>query len=484
VNLNDTKGNLIASGKQSQVVVLDRRSDSREANVNTLINYVLNERVTMQGGGLYQYYVGKNFQTVDDLLGGDFYINWDRFAERDNPGNETVRQFDVENPNRAVKAGERFGNDYNENIRIGTAWVQFQGVLPKVDYFVAGNIGQTSMWRHGNVRNGRFSDNSLGKGATQNFTTFGGKGGLTFKMTGAHYFYANGAYIERAPKFRDIYIAPRVRDGVAAGIGNEKITTGEIGYLLRLPYWKGRLTGFYNTIENQTTQRQLFFPNRNTFGTQTLTGINQQFMGIEAGLESRLTSAMTVILAGSAGDYFYTNNPNLTISADNSGELVLDGTKTYLKNFRVRGPHTAATATVRYQLPKFAFINLSANWVDKIYYDIDPTRRTSDYLAVFDNYPDTRLAAIQQTNAKSAWTLDFFGGKSWKINQNFLYLNIGISNITNNKYINSGWENPPVGSTIDPVDISDVTNLSALGLRTKSNYAFGTTWFASVTWRM
>jgi hypothetical protein len=42
---------------------------------------------------------------------------------------------------------------------------------------------------------------------------------------------------------------------------------------------------------------------------------------------------------------------------------------------------------------------------------------------------------IEQRKAPAAYTLDFFGGKSWKVNKVFVYLNVGVNNILDNKNI-------------------------------------------------
>ena len=123
------------------------------------------------------------------------------------------------------------------------------------------------------------------------------------------------------------------------------------------------------------------------------------------------------------------------------------------------------------------------NWADKTWFDFDPTRRTSENLFPYDNNPDLRQIAIDQVSAPSAWTLDFFGGKSWKIGKNFLYLNVSVSNILNKQFVNSGYEIYGANSVqvLDAVD--QTTNLANLGFPNKVQYNPGTTYFAGLSWR-
>ena len=480
VNLSNV--NPAAVGLQSVYVLANRRQDNTEANFNTILNHAVNDRFTVQGGGNYQYYKGENFNIVEDLLGGDFYMNYDKYAERDEPLDPDFKQNDVLNPDRAVKQGEKFGYDYDEHIRTGSAWMQGQLVLSKIDLFASLTGGQTEFWRYGNVKNGKFPDDSYGKGKTHSFTTYGLKGGLTYKISGAHYLYANAGTMERAPQFRNAYLSVRTRDGAVPNLKTEKTKTAEVGYLLRTPYWKGRLTGFYTTIADQTTTRSLLI--NNVFGNISLTGMDERHMGVELGLEAKVTTSMTIQLGASAGDYIYTSNPLLYEYEDNDGSPLVDGSPAYYKNLRTRGPQSAATLTIKYDLPKHTFVNLIGNWADKSWYDMIPIRHTGESVAKLDEYPALRTAALKQVSAPSAYTLDFFGGKSWKIKRNFLYLNIGVANILNNRYQYGGWEASLISTKLVPTADMDTASLPALGYLNKTTYANGITWFAGLSYKL
>ena len=50
-------------------------------------------------------------------------------------------------------------------------------------------------------------------------------------------------------------------------------------------------------------------------------------------------------------------------------------------------------------------------------------------------------SVINQEKVPSAVTLDFFGGKSWKFGDTFVFLNIGVNNILDNQdFITGGFE--------------------------------------------
>src|SRR5438477_11664282 len=118
----------------------------------------------------------------------------------------------MDNPNRILHVGDKFGYDYNIRISKVSGWAQGVFKFNRVDFFLAGQGSYTSFYRSGNVRNGLFPNSSLGKGIQNNFTNYAAKGGVTYKINGRNYVYVNGSYVTRAPYFENVYVSPRTRN--------------------------------------------------------------------------------------------------------------------------------------------------------------------------------------------------------------------------------------------------------------------------------
>jgi hypothetical protein len=115
----------------------------------------------LAGGLTYQYNNTHYYKQLKDLLGGDFYVNINTFAERDFPNNAVANQFDADNPNRILKVGDHYSYDYNNTIHKTQAWAQMTMKFNKLDFFFGGQLSNSTFWREGNVRNGLFLDNSF-----------------------------------------------------------------------------------------------------------------------------------------------------------------------------------------------------------------------------------------------------------------------------------------------------------------------------------
>jgi hypothetical protein len=428
-------GNTV-TGKRAQYIVEDQRSDSKELGFNAVLNQQLNVRSKLQAGASYRWYTGQNFKVVDDLLGADYWYDINRFASQDFPGQPDKEQNDLLNPNNVVRKGDIFGYNYDENIRSGNTWFQITNDLNRFQYFFGGEVGINKFWRTGKMQNGRFVENSLGDSEKQSFYTYGAKAGVTYKANGRNYLYVNGFIGTKPPQFRDIFLAPRNRNDVVPGVEPYTVQSLEGGFIHRAPMLRARLTGYLTNFKNEVESNMFFAQLLGEFSTIVRTGVDRQHMGLEGAFEWKPIPSWVFTGAANAGYYHYTSRPLMYQTNDNTGSIGLDSITVYQDNFLVpRTPQTAASLGVKFEGKQFWFASLSFNWTDNFWFNFDPTRRRAE--AVLGQEPGSPIwnTVIEQRKAPAAYTLDFFGGKSWKVNKVFVYLNVGVNNILDNKNI-------------------------------------------------
>ena len=79
--------------------------------------------------------------------------------------------------------------------------------------------------------------------------------------------------------------------------------------------------------------------------------------------------------------------------------------------------------------------------LDQIWISTNPVRRTADAVYNLDSDLDRFSSIIDQEKVPAAFTMDFFGGKSFKFGDYFLYLNVGINNLLDKRdFITGGFE--------------------------------------------
>lgn len=444
-NVNGIQGNDV-SGRRSRYIVEERVINTTKYNFNSTLNTSVTENINFTAGVTYQSQNNHYYKKVDDLLGGEFYVDVNQFGERDFPTNPNAGQNDLNNPNRIVGVGDKFGYNYDLNIKKGSVWLQGVFKFRKIDVFVASEHSYTSFFRKGNVKSGLFADNSYGKSETQNFYNSGIKGGVTYKIDGRNYIFANGSYASRAPFFENAFIAPRTRDFTQENLKSEEILSTEVGYVLNAPKLKIRATGYYSQFKNQLDVLTFYSDEFQNFVNYAISNIGKIHMGIEFGLEAKIYKGLNLTAAAAVGQYTYNTRQNATVTVDNSAAVLSKNDVVYSKDFYVPTPQQAYTIGFDYRSPKFWFINVNFNYFDKMYLNYNPVRRTASAISGVAEGSAKWSQILDQTQLEDQYTLDAFAGYSWLMNRKFnqlkkrtfLVFNVGVNNILDNRNIVSG----------------------------------------------
>jgi len=464
-------------GRWSQYIVDDQRSDSRDANFYTNYQNVFSDRFTFNAGAGYQIQQIHEYKIIDDLLGGDYYVNIDQFAlgEPDLPFNAI--QNDLNNPNQILREGDVWGYNYEMNIHHWNSWAQGTLTLRQFDIFLAGSVSGTTFWRTGNYRNGRFPDDSFGDSEAQDFLNFGVKGGVTYKLNGRNYFFANAAYLTRAPFVDNAYVSPRTRDQLVPNLTDEKISSAEVGYYLRSPNAKVRATAYIAEFQDRIRILRFYNDLQRDFGNYVMSDLDSRNIGVELALDLKILPSLNLTGAAAIGEYVYTSRAigNTYLDDGDADNQTRENATIYTKNYRIAGlPQQAYTIGLNYRSPNFWFANLNFNYFDHIYIDFNPIRRTADAVYGLDETPDQFSAIIDQERVDPQFTMDFFGGKSFKFGKYFLFLNVGVNNILNNQdFITGGFEQLRF----------DVRERDPERYPTRYFYSFGTNFFANISLR-
>jgi len=432
----DTKYNV----NRSKYILENRITDSKQYSINSVFNWELSNLVKINSGIELSLYKGRNYKTIYDLLGGETWIDVDQFAERDFPKDSNVLQNDLDNPNRQVKEGDTFGYDYISNVNSGNLWAVGYYNIDKFDFYFGANLSATQFWRTGQMRNGRFPNNSKGDSEKASFNNYGLKAGSVWKISGRHYIDGNISYLTRAPFFRYSYISPRTSNKLIPDLSNEKIFSSDINYNIRTPFIKARLTAYYTKFMDQNDLKSFFHDTYQTFINYSMIGINKEHKGIEFGADFKVSPTITINTALALGSYKYTSRPKVSITQDNSDSLLADNQVVYIKNFFIPGtPQTAAMLGIRYASPKYWFLGANISYFADGYLDFNPERRTAEMLIGLEPNDPLRQQITNQEGLPSAYLVDVNIGKSWRIDYKyFINLNFQITNLLDNTEFKTG----------------------------------------------
>ena len=232
---------------------------------------------------------------------------------------------------------------------------------------------------------------------------------------------------------------------------NELAYSADASYIFRMPYLKGRLTGFFTEIEN-TAETNFFYTETaitdeidKDFVAQTVDGIQKRHFGLEFGAEAQLHPTVKLTAAAAIGQYTYINNPSLYISAGDVNKAI-DEVK--MKNYHVpSGPQQAYSLGLEYRNPKYWWVGATANFLAQNYVSLSALNRTSQFFidpatkAPYSNIDlDKARQLLKQERLDDVFLVNLVGGKSWRVKKTYINLMASVNNLFNTKFLSGGFE--------------------------------------------
>lgn len=478
--------NSTADGNRSKYVIEERRTDQQDLNFAANAKWSPVNCFTLAGGLSYKWNRTEYYKILDDLLGGDYYVNIDQFAERDYASSVTMYQNDLDyylknGKAQTLKQGDKYGYDYYANVRRAEAWVSGKFSKFGLDVALAGRIGYTKYWREGLLRKGLFPGldangqpmtyegkvittydpitgdaiTSLGKSEVKDFLTGAAKLNVSYVIPGGHRVYANAAFIADAPNFNQAFISPRTRNSIVPNLKINKTLTADLNYAYSNSGYDVRVTGYYTAIKDQSKVMSFYDDAQNSFTNFAMSGIDQRHIGLELGFKVPLP-VPNLALQGvvSYGQFVYTSNPKMYQTYDNSAAIVED---TYGVTIPYWKSHpTADGKTVKHYVsgtPQLAtslglswnknywFVDADVDYFDFAYLDMNPLYRTD----MATSGPDKTVTPTEieymaaQEKFKGAVLVNASVGKSWYIKRNYqLGFSLQVKNILNTTNLRTG----------------------------------------------
>jgi hypothetical protein len=491
-SLYNANANANNNGNSSYVLYEDRNDDT-QFTINTILNKDLSDNFKINARVQYTQLTSKNFAEIIDLLGGTGYLDADSFADTFDE-----KQNNLLNPLYIAGAGDRFKYNFDLHSNVVDGFLQGQFKFNKVDFYLATTISNTSHQRDGLYQNGGFPDNSYGKSEELNFTNYGAKGGMTYKISGRHILDINAGYLTKAPNLRNSFSNSRENNNTVENLTSEKVLSADASYIFRGPFLQAKLTGYYTKIQD-ATEISFFFADgiggdNTAFVQEILSGIDKKHFGAEFGVEAQVTPTIKLKAAGNLGQYTYDNNPNLYLTTENNTRSLdagfIDGRKDFgvsnLKNYKLAaGPQTAYSVGFEYRDPDYWFVSATANFFDNVYVDIAPLTRTSNFAddggIPFNDYDeDIARQLLQQEKFDNYMVVNMIGGKSWKIGNQYISLFASIGNLFNTRYKSGGFEQ---GRNANYRQLKEDKSLDIPVFGNKYWFGRGTTYFLSLNYR-
>ena len=449
-------------------------------SANLLATTKIEPHITFSGGASYQHISTDNYQQINDLLGGEYFLNKSYYSGDLYDTPENLR----------LQVGDKYQYDYKARVQRAQVFGELRFKYDRADFYVAGRFHHTDYQREGLFANNAVYTDAKGKSGLKYMNTLSTKAGITYSLTGRHLLQFNTGYFEEAQPLNHIFVNIRNSNTlIPFGLKPETQITADGSYLIRAPYVKARLTGYVTKFENVTEKSYFFTQSRvgeesAGFVTQTMVGADKLHFGGEVGAEVQLTPSWKVTAVASVNQYTYTNNPYLFQSSDK--QLVGTPLVAYLKDYRAGDtPEQVYSLGIEYQSPHYWWVGLTGNLFDKNYIAIAPSLRTENIYR--DPNTGSRYTHIDEQQVRdllrqeklpTLFLMNLSAGKSWRIKGNFLNVFLSVNNLLNTQFKTNGYEQARKG------DYQSMLADRKNGYPTFGNKYFigyGTTYYLNVT---
>lgn len=416
-------------------------------------NTKIGQNIDLYGGLDVRYYKGVHTNEINDLYGGNFFI--DASSNRPlHPDNAILKT-------KKLGVGDVVYRDYD-------GFVFSQGLFGQAEYnkdalstFISLSGSNTSYWRVDRF----YYDAANARSENKSFLGYCVKGGANYNIDEKQNVFANIGVISRAPFFSGGAFLQSTTSNVLNPNGiNEKAFSAEIGYGFKSKYFSANLN-VYRTEWKDKTIVTTVLPKQaqDEPGAANLEGVNALHQGVELDFTSKPIKNLEITGMISIGDWKWNSNATgyvykqgQAVTADLLPTTLLgpDHAKidVNLKGIKVgnSAQHTAAFG-INYEILKGFKFGLDGNYYGK-------------------NYSSFRISsAVGSNNFAQPWmipdaiTFDFMANYRFKIGDYDASLVGNIDNILDAEYISDAYD----GSTHTWKDAQVF-------------YGFGRTWSVSL----
>jgi hypothetical protein len=307
--------------------------------------------INLTGGFDGRYYIGEHYKEIDDLLGGNYFIE---------EGDNINRLFGT-----PLKEGDIYSFHNDGIVAWGGLFGQAEYVASNYSAFITAAVSRKSYKRKD------YFQYTPGNQETDwvNFTPWSVKLGANYNINDRHNFFVNGGYFTRAPYFSTIFL--NYKNDVNEDAKYEKVMSFDIGYNFSLPNFNAKINGYWTNWKDKGLVK--------SFGDETanIPGINALHQGLESEISWKPVSDLFVKGMFSYGDWTWDDDVDFSLFDDN--KKLIGSYSAYIGGVHVgNSAQVTAALGVDYELFSDLKVGADLNYYGKNYAEFDPKNRTAE----------------------------------------------------------------------------------------------------------
>ena len=384
------------------------RADHYWAGLLSSLSFQVSEDMKITSGLHVRKFRSHLYEVVDDLLGGDFWVEQYAWSLAG-----------VHGRNQVMKPGNIINVDNYSMMNYGNIFGQAEYKHGRITAFAAASASGTTYSREDPYN---YPENPLSK--TIRKPGFETKAGINTSIGGVGNLYFNTGYYSREPYYKFVFV--NYSNVVASNLANEKIAAAELGYSFENKTSSARVNVYYTYWKDKSIlSRENIQLTDNTISRSLVRGLNALHRGIEAEYSLKIYPNFNVSATASIGDWKWLNDVAASIYDDK--HVLVENVKIYTKGLSVGdAPQTQLGVSMAYQMD--AGLHFAADWVyyDRLYANFDPVNR----IEATDRQQPYHIPAYG--------LFDLYAGYDLKMKELPVSLQIACQNVMNNETIIRG----------------------------------------------
>jgi outer membrane cobalamin receptor len=318
----------------------------------------VNEHIKVTSGIHFRYFRSHLYEVVDDLMGGDFWVEQYAYSLAGVSGREQIKH-----------SGDVINVDNYSMIGYGNLFGQAEYTNGRFTSFLASSASGTHYRREDPYN---YIENPMSETVAK--AGFDSKGGASFKTGNSGNIYANAGFYSREPYYK--FVFTNYHNTVAQNLVNEKITATEAGYSFANSKVTARINLYYTFWKDKAMLSDENIQLIDSIPRSLVRGLNAVHKGIEAEISYKLLQNLSLAATVSLGDWKWQND--VVASFYNDNQVLVDSMMVYAKGLYVGdAPQTQVGLSAEYHtVSGFRF---SADWLyfNRLYANFDPANRNN-----------------------------------------------------------------------------------------------------------
>ena len=434
-------------------------------------NYAYSKQIEFSGGIDLRYYEGRHYQRIQDLLGGDYFV--DKLDKNASSPMKRVGDRVAKNTFNSDRDGNvQWSGAFGQMEYTGDKWSYFINVsgivngYQGVDYFkkrklvlddtvlYIGYSDQGIAWVADSIEyNGRVYTVDhprleYQKTAWKFLPGFTFKGGAGYAITKGTNVYMNVGILNRTPQFSNVI--DNNTNSFFGEIINEKIYAVEGGANYALKNFGVNFNAYFTNWKNKPFPYGVQVPDPQDpteFIRININGMDAIHMGGEIDIAYNISKKISGELMFSYGNWYWNSSKTIFIPQYDSLEFSFDAKGVHVGD----AAQTALAASIRYEPVKNLYFKLQMQYFDRYYANFDPfTLQGSN-------------GGRESWQMPSYYLMNLFAGYRYPLKNITLVTSGTVTNILNSSFISDATNN--FNDIYDNFDAQSATIMFGQGLR-------------------